>query len=74
MNPKIQGQSSPFEAKTEKYLIIYDCIPSILLDAWHSLYRKLFTRLWLTFVDNFVLKMLDLGGGQWSITLKNRGQ
>ena len=38
----------------------------------HSLYfirymaffnRQLFRRLWVTFVDNFVMRMFDLGGG-----------
>ena len=51
---------NPFNGGSERQLIIYVCIPSILLNTWHSLYRKLFRRLWITFVDIFVL---ILGGG-----------
>ena len=52
--------------------MIYVFIPSILLHTWRSLYRKLFRRLWVTFVDNFVLRMFDFGG-RWTMNLKNRG-
>ena len=31
-------------------------------------------RIWISFVGNFVLRMSDLGGGGWSMTLKNRGR
>ena len=68
MNAKIQGRSTPFGAKkggsqlqTKKIIsalvLSYNLglIPSILLDTWHSLYRKPFRTLWITFVDNFVL-------------------
>ena len=43
-------------------LIIYVGIPSILLDTWHSLYRKPFRGLRITFIYNFVLKILGGGG------------
>ena len=33
--------------------------PLFVIDTWHSLHRKLFRRLWITFVDNFVLRMFD---------------
>ena len=39
---------------------------------WHSLYRQLFRRLWVTCVDTFVLRMFDFRG-RWFMTLKNRG-
>ena len=47
--------------------MIYVCITSILLDTWHSLYRNLLKRIWITFADNFVLRMFDFGG-RWSMT------
>ena len=37
--------------------MIYVCIPNVLLNTWHSLYRKLPRILWVTFVDNFVLRI-----------------
>ena len=73
VNAKIKGQSTSFGAKKgggqlqSKDIIgalAYNlCLYSLffLLDTWHSLYRKLFRRLWVTFVDNFVMGMFDFG-------------
>ena len=83
MNAKIQGRSTPFGEKkgggqlqTKNIIgaLAYNsCLYSpYLLDTWHSLYRKPFRRLWMTFVDHFVLRMFDLGG-RWAMTLKDYG-
>ena len=41
-------------------------------ETCHSLYRKMCRRLWITFMDYFVLRMFDFGG-RWCMILKNRG-
>ena len=46
---------------TVDYKLLYSLY--FLLNTWYSLYRKLCRRLWITFVDTFVLIMLDLGWG-----------
>ena len=79
MNAKIQGRSAPFGGEKKRGGGQLQTKRIILLDTWHSLYRKLFRRLWITIVDNFELRMFFLffwggGGGRLSMTFKNRGQ
>ena len=85
MNAKIQGRSTPFGGKkggavklqTKNIIgaLAYNlCLYSLYFIRYMAfLYRKLLGRLWITFVDNFVLRMFDFGG-RWSMTLKTRGQ
>ena len=34
---------------------------------------KLFRRIWITYIDHFVLRMFGFGG-RWPLTLRNRGR
>ena len=85
MNAKIWGQSTPFGAKkggggqlqTKNIigaLAHNSCLYSLyfIRYTWHSLYRKLFRRLWIIFVDIFILRLFDFGG-RWYVTLKIGG-